>query len=172
MIKTEKKERINEEIRSKEVRLVGGEFNNVILSIEEALSKASNMRMDLVEISATSYPPICKIMDYTKLIYERKQKEKLQKQNNKKTKVKEIRMTYNTGDHDFEFKLRHAINFLKDGDKVRVYVMFNGREINYKEQGELILLKFIDALIDYGKIEALPKLDGKRLWVIISPKKS
>lgn len=171
MIKTEKKEKINEEIRSREVRVVGDKYNNAIMTIEQALTEASKMRLDLVEISSNSYPPICKIMDYTKLLYERKQREKLQKQNNKKTKVKEIRFTYNTGDHDFDFKLRHAISFLKDGDKVRAYVMFAGREINYKEQGEILLLKFLDALIDYGKPEALPKLDGKRMWVIISPKK-
>lgn len=164
-------DRINEEILAKEVRLVGENFNNEIFLTKDALAISKSMGLDLVEISANSFPPTCKIIDYGKLVYERKQKEKLQKQNNKKIKIKEIRLTYNTGDHDFNFKLNHAIEFLKDGDKVKVYVMFSGREIVYRDQGEIILLKFIDQLTPYGKIEDMPKLDGKRLWTIISPKK-
>lgn len=164
-------DRINEEITSREVRLVGENFNNEIFSTREALEISKSMGLDLVEISANSFPPTCKIIDYGKLIYERKQKDKLQKHNNKKIKVKEIRLTYNTGEHDFNFKLNHAIEFLKEGDKVKVYVMFSGREIVFKDQGEIILLKFIDQLISYGKIESMPKLDGKRLWTILSPKK-
>ena len=109
-------------------------------------------------------------MDYNKFLYEKKQRDKENQKNNKKTKLKEIRMTYNTGDHDFNFKLNHAINFLKDGDKVKAFIFFSGREINFRHIGELLLLKFIDNLKDYGKIDSMPKQDGPRLWVIISPK--
>ena len=129
------------------------------------------MALDLVEINPDSNPPICKVVDYGKLLYERKLKEKHQKQNSKKIKIKELRFTYNTGEHDFNFKLNHAINFLKEGNKVKAFVFFSGRELNYIDLGNIMLLKFVDALSEYGKAEALPKLEGKRLWVMVGPKK-
>jgi len=172
MNKKEAAERINKQIRGvDEVRVVGEGIETRIVSIQDALKIAEDMGLDLVEISPNIKPPICKVVDYGKLLYERKQKDKLQKQNNKKVKVKEIRLTYNTGEHDFNFKLRHAINFLQEGDKVKASVFFSGRENNYTEIGNLLLLRFIDSLSDYGKAEALPKMDGKRLWVMINPKK-
>lgn len=172
MNKKEASERINKQIRGiNEVRIVGEGIESRVVNFQEALKIAEDMALDLVEISPNVIPPICKIVDYGKLLYERKQKEKLQKQNNKKVKVKEIRLTYNTGDHDFRFKLNHAINFLKEGDKVKATVFFSGRENNYTEIGNLLLLKFVDSLLDYGKAESMPKMDGKRLWVMINPKK-
>jgi len=172
MNKKEATERINRQIRGvDEVRIVGEGIESRVVSIQEALSIAEKMELDLVEISPNAKPPICKIVDYGKLLYERKQKEKLQRQNNKKTKVKELRFTYNTGDHDFNFKLKHAINFLEEGNKVKALVFFSGREMNYIEMGNLLLLKFVNALSNYGKVEDMPKMDGRRLWVMISPKK-
>jgi translation initiation factor IF-3 len=168
----ESTERINREIRNvSEVRVVGEGIETRIVSIYEALKMAESMDMDLVEINPNSNPPICKIVDYSKLLYEKKQKEKLQKQNNKKIKIKELRFTYNTGEHDFNFKLNHAIEFLKEGNKVKAFVAFHGREQNYIEMGKLLLLKFISSLNLYGKAECLPKMEGKKLWVIVSPKK-
>jgi translation initiation factor IF-3 len=172
MNKKEAAERINKQIRGvSEVRIVGEGIESKVVKIQEALNIAEEMGLDLVEINSESNPPICKIVDYSKLLYERKQKEKLQKQNNKKIKIKELRFTYNTGEHDFNFKLNHAINFLKEGNKVKAFVFFSGRESNYVDLGNIMLLKFVDALEEYGKPESLPKLDGKRLWVIVSPKK-
>jgi len=172
MNKKEATERINKQIRGvTEVRIVGEGIESQVVSIQEAFRISDEMGLDLVEISPNAKPPICKIVDYGKLLYERKQKDKLQKQNNKKVKVKELRFTYNTGDHDFNFKLNHATNFLKEGNKVKAFVFFSGREQNYVEMGNLLLLKFVDALSEHGKPEALPKMDGRRLWVMISPKK-
>lgn len=172
MNKKETTERINKQIRGvTDVRIVGEGIESRVVNIHEALKIAEDMNLDLVEINPDSKPPVCKIVDYGKLLYERKQKDKLQKQNNKKVKVKELRFTYNTGDHDFNFKLRHAIEFLKEGDKVKASVFFSGREMNYIEMGNLLLLKFIQELNEYGKPEAMPKMDGKRLWVMVAPKK-
>lgn len=169
----EKSERINNEIRSETVRLVFSDGTQpLIINTREALQLARDKDLDLIEISPNASPPVVKIMNYNKFLYEKKQKEKDNLKNNKKTKLKEIRMTYNTGEHDFNFKLKHSIEFLKEGDKVKVFIFFAGREINFKSQGELLLLKFVNSLTDYGKIDNLPKLDGNRLWVIISPKKS
>lgn len=166
----EKSEKINHYILSPSVRLTFTDGTpSYITTTKEAIELAKKMEMDLIEISPTT-PPVCKIMDYNKFLYEKKQMKKRQEKNNKKIKLKEIRMTYNTGEHDFNFKLKHAINFLQDGDKVKVFIFFSGREINFRPQGELLLLKFIDQLKEYGKIENLPKLDGPRLWVIIQPK--
>lgn len=171
-MKKESTERINRQIRNvNEVRIVGEGIESRIVSIQEALRISEDMGLDLVEINPDSKPPICKVVDYGKFLYERKQKEKIQKQNSKKIKIKELRFTYNTGDHDFNFKLNHAINFLKEGNKVRAFVFFSGRETNYIDLGNILLLKFVDALSEHGKPESLPKLDGKRLWVMISPKK-
>lgn len=163
---------INKRIKTNIVRIVGDINPTSEISKNEAISIAEENGKDLILLSVTKDGVgICKIMEFSKFLYERKQKEKLQKQNNKKIKVKELRFTYNTADHDFNFKLNHAINFLKNGDKVKAFVFFSGREMNYIDIGKILLLKFIDALKDYGKVESLPKLDGRRLWVVITPKK-
>lgn len=165
-------ERINGQIKNVNmVRIVGEGIESKVVSLNEALKIAQDTCMDLVEINSNSNPPICKIVDYGKFQYEKKQKDKLQKQNSKKIKIKEIRFTYNTGDHDFDFKLNHAVNFLKDGNKVKAFVQFSGRESNYVNLGNIILLKFIDSLSEHGKPESLPKMEGKKLWVVINPKK-
>jgi len=129
------------------------------------------MGLDLVEISPSANPPVCKVIDYKKFLYEQKKKQKEIKAKTAKVVVKEIRFGPNTDDHDFNFKLNHAINFLKDGAKVKADVFFKGRSIIYKEQGEIILLRFADELSEYGKVEMLPKMEGKRMIIIISPKK-
>jgi len=153
------------------VRVVGSDVNNQIMPINEALKLAEEKGLDLVEISPDSSPPVCKLMDYSKFIYEQKKKQKEIKQKTAKVVVKELRFSPNTDDHDFEFKLKHAINFLQQGYKLKADVFFKGRSIMYKEQGELILLKLADMLEDYGKVEQLPKLEGKRMTILISPKK-
>jgi translation initiation factor IF-3 len=153
------------------VRVVGENIQTGIYSIREALDIADNLGLDLVEISPTADPPVCKVIDYKKFLYEQKKKQKEMKAKSAKVVVKEIRLGPNTDDHDFNFKLKHAMKFLQDGAKVKVDVFFRGRSIVYKEQGEIILLKFADALVDYGKPEMLPKLEGKRMMMIISPKK-
>jgi len=168
----EKTEKVNHQITSPSVRLVFTDgTQSYITTTQEAIKLAKSLEVDLIEISPLANPPVCKVMDYNKFLYEKKQTEKKNQKNNKKTKLKEIRMTYNTGEHDFNFKLKHAIEFLKEGDKVKAFIFYANREINFKSIGELLLLKFIDQLKEYGKIENLPKLDGNRLWVIISPKK-
>lgn len=128
------------------------------------------MSLDLVEISPKADPPVCKIIDYSKFKYEQKKKQKEIKARAQKTVVKEIRFGPNTDDHDFNFKTKHALNFLKDGAKVKAYVHFVGRTIVFKERGEILLLRFIQELEEYGKIEQMPKLEGKRMTVILSPK--
>jgi translation initiation factor IF-3 len=168
----EKSEKINHQITAQSVRLVFTDGTQpFIATIREAIQLAKENGVDLVEISPNANPPVCKIIDYSKFLYEKKKNDKKNDKNNKKSKLKEIRMTYNTGDHDFDFKLNHAIEFLKDGDKVKVFIFFSGREINFRDVGELLLLKFIDQLKEFGKIDNMPKLDGKRLWVIVQPKK-
>jgi translation initiation factor IF-3 len=135
------------------------------------LQKADELGLDLVEISPTANPPVCKIMDYKKFLYEQKKKQKEIKAKSAKIVVKEIRLGPNTDDHDFDFKLKHAIKFLQEGAKVKVDVFFKGRSIIYKDKGELILLRFAEALEKYGKVERLPKLEGKRMIMIVAPKK-
>ncbi len=132
---------------------------------------AEGQSLDLVEISPKADPPVCKIIDYSKFKYEQKKKQKEIKAKAQKTVIKEIRFGPNTDDHDFNFKLKHAINFLKEGAKVRAYVHFYGRTIVFKERGEILLLKFAQALEEYGKVEQLPKLERKRMYVIMAPKK-
>lgn len=132
---------------------------------------AKNLEMDLVEISPNVNPPVCKIMNYQKFLYEQKKKQKEMKAKNAKIVVKEIRLGPQTDDHDFNFKLKHAIRFLEEGNKVKVEVFFRGRTIVFKEQGETQLLKFAEALLEYGKPEMLPKLEGKKMMMIIAPKK-
>lgn len=132
---------------------------------------ADSLNLDLVEISPTANPPVCKIIDYQKFLYEQKKKQKEMKAKSSKIVVKEIRLGPQTDEHDFNFKLKHAVRFLQEGNKVKVEVLFRGRTIIYKDQGETQLLKFAEALLDYGKPEMLPKLEGKRMMMIIAPKK-
>jgi len=142
-----------------------------VLDIEKARSLAANEGLDLVEISPSASPPVCKIVDYSKFKYEQKKKQKESKQKAQKTVVKEIRFGPNTDDHDFNFKLKHAENFLKDGAKVKAYVHFVGRTIVFKERGELLLLKLAQSLEEIAKVDQLPKLEGKRMTIFLSPKK-
>ena len=142
-----------------------------VYALREALNMADQMDLDLVEISPNADPPVCKITDYSKFLYKQKKKQKEMKQKAVKVVVKEIRFGPHTDDHDFEFKMRHAEKFLKDGAKVKAYVFFKGRSILFKEQGEILLLKLATALEDLGTVEQMPKLEGKRMTMIISPKK-
>jgi len=153
------------------VRVVGDNMEPQILSLREALSLADSSELDLVEISPQANPPVCKVMDYQKFLYEQKKKQKEIKAKSAKVVVKEIRLGPHTDDHDFEFKVNHATKFLKEGCKVKVDVFFKGRMIVYKDQGELILLKFAQAVEEFGKPEQLPKLEGKRMIMILNPKK-
>ncbi len=162
--------RVNEKIRAPKVRVVGENVDVGVYPIEDALQMAKGMSLDLVEISPKADPPVCKIIDYSKFKYEQKKKQKEIKAKAQKTVVKEIRFGPNTDDHDFNFKTKHALNFLKDGAKVKAYVHFIGRTIVFKERGEILLLKFMQELEDYGKVEQMPKLEGKRMTVILSPK--
>ncbi len=145
--------------------------NNVVLTRDEALRMAEDMGLDLVEISPDANPPVCKIIDYQKFLYQLKRKLKEQKAKTAKTQVKEIRFGPQTDDHDFEFKLNHAKKFLSDGDKVRAYVFFKGRQILFQEQGKIMLLKFADQLEDYGKVDQMPFLEGKKMTILMSPAK-
>jgi len=150
---------------------VGDNVETGIYQLRDALKKAEELGLDLVEISPTASPPVCKIMDYKKFLYEQKKKQKEMKAKAAKVVVKEIRLGPNTDEHDFEFKVKHAIKFLQEGAKVKVDVFFKGRSIIYKDKGELILLRFAEAVEEYGKVEKLPKLEGKRMIMIITPKK-
>ncbi len=142
-----------------------------VLSIGEALSLADEMELDLVEISPNADPPVCKVVDYQKFLYQQKKKQKEIKANAAKIVVKEIRFGPNTDDHDYNFKLKHAINFLEEGAKVRAYVFFKGRSILFKDQGEKLLARFVADLDEYGKVDQTPRLEGKRMIIILSPKK-
>jgi len=161
---------INEDVQAHEVRIVGENIESKVCKTSEALAIAKSLNLDLVEISSESKPPVCKVVDFQKFLYEKKKKEKENKNSNKST-TKEIKLGPNIGDHDFEFKLKHAIEFLGRGHKVKAYMQFRGREITHKEQGEIVMLKFTQALEDHGKPEFLPKLEGKNLYVVITPKK-
>jgi translation initiation factor IF-3 len=141
------------------------------MGISDALNLADEMELDLVEISPQADPPVCKIVDYQKFLYQQKKKQKEIKANAAKIVVKEIRFGPNTDDHDYNFKLKHAINFLEEGAKVRAYVFFKGRSILFKDQGEKLLARFISDLEEYGKVDQLPRLEGKRMIIILSPKK-
>lgn len=170
-VKSEPEHRINELIRAPKVRVVGEGIEPGVYTLQEALRMAEEARLDLVEIASTADPPVCRIIDYKKFVYEQKRKQKEIKANASKVVVKEIRFGPQTDDHDFQFKLRNAIKFLEDGAKVKAYVFFRGRSILFAEQGELLLLKFANELEEYGKVESLPKLEGKRMIMIIGPKK-
>ena len=162
--------RTNHMIRVPEVRLVGENLEPGVYSVAEALKIAQSQDLDLVEISPGAKPPVCKIIDYNKFLYEEKKKKKEMKAKSKTSEVKEIRFTPNTDDHDFEFKVKHAEKFLGEGDKVKAHVQFKGRAIMFKERGELLLLKFADRLKDVGALEGLPKMEGKRMLVMFAPK--
>lgn len=175
--------RVNQQIRVPEVRLVGENIEEISAAIgreidpghihptRKVLAWADRMQLDLVEISPNAKPPVVRIVDFNKFLYEKKKKEKEIKAKAAKTVIKEIRFGPNTDDHDFDFKLRHAQNFLKDGAKVKAYVHFRGRTIVFKERGELLLLRFLKELEEYGSAEALPKMEGRRMIVMVSPKK-
>jgi translation initiation factor IF-3 len=170
-VKKEDPNKINEFITAPVVRVVGENIETGIYQLRDALAMADEQELDLVEISPKANPPVCKIIDYKKFLFEQKKKQKEMKAKTAKIIVKEIRLGPNIDDHDFNFKLKHAINFLQDGAKVKVDVFFKGRSIVYKEKGEYVLLKFAQELEDYGKVEQLPRLEGKRMIMIISPKK-
>jgi translation initiation factor IF-3 len=157
-------------IKAPEVRLVGENVEPGIYATADASKIAKEQELDLVEISPGANPPVCKIIDYNKFLYEEKKKKKEQKAKSKTSEVKEIRFTPNTDDHDFEFKVKHAEKFLSDGNKVKAHVQFKGRAIMFKERGELLLLKFADSLKDVGALEGLPKMEGKRMLVMFAPR--
>lgn len=170
--RSKEQHRINERIRVPEVRLVGDNVEQGVYSTKEALRMAANMELDLVEISPTAVPPVCRITDYQKFLYQQKKKQKEIKAKSVKVTVKEIRFGPQTDDHDYNFKLKHAINFLNEGAKVKAYVFFKGRSILFKEQGEVLLLRFANELEDYAKVEQLPIMEGKRMSIMLSPKKA
>ena len=164
--------RINERIRVREVRLVGDNVEQGVFPTSQALRIAEDLGLDLVEISPNAAPPVCKVTDYQKFLYQQKKRQKEQKAKSVKVVVKEISLGPQTDDHDYNFKLKHAIGFLQDGDKVKAYVFFKGRSILFKEQGEILLLRFANDLEDYAKVDQLPQLEGKRMIIMFSPKKT
>ena len=164
--------RINDRIRIPEVRIVGENITNGIYSITKALQMAEDMGLDLVEISPNANPPVCRITDYQKFLYQQKKRQKEQKAKSVKVIVKEIRFGPQTDDHDYNFKLRHAKSFLEEGAKVKAYVFFKGRSILFKEQGEVLLLRFANDLEDYGRVELMPVLEGKRMTIMLTPRKT
>ena len=164
--------RINEGITAREVRLVGDNVEQGVYSISAALAIAQDLELDLIEISPNAQPPVCRVLDYQKFLYQQRKRQKEQKQKATKVVVKEIRFGPQTDDHDYNFKLKHAISFLKDGFKVKAYVFFRGRSILFKEQGEVLLLRFANDLEEYGKVEMMPILEGKRMTIMISPLKT
>lgn len=170
-MKEEPAHRINRYIRVPQVRLVGDNIDNPgVFSTSDALKMADELDLDLVEISPKADPPVCKITDYQKFLYQQKKKQKEMKAKAVKVIVKEIRFGPNTDDHDYQFKLRHAEKFLSEGAKVKAFVFFKGRSILFKEQGEILLLRFAQDLEEIGKVEQLPKLEGKRMIMFIAPK--
>ncbi len=166
----EAEHRINQYIRVPQVRLVGDNVEAGIYNVQEALKIAQQQELDLVEISPTADPPVCKIIDYNKFLYDKKKKEKEIKAKSKATEIKEIRFTPNTDDHDFDFKAKHAEGFLKEGNKVKAYVQFKGRAIQFQDRGQLLLLKFAERLAEFGTLENMPKLEGRRMLAMIGPK--
>lgn len=166
----EAEHRINQYIRVPQVRLVGDNVEVGIYNTQDALRMAQEMQLDLVEISPQVDPPVCKIIDYNKFLYDKKKKEKEMKAKSKVSEVKEIRFTPNTDDHDFDFKAKHAEGFLKDGNKVKAYVQFKGRAIQFQERGQLLLLKFAERLAEVGILENMPKMEGRRMLAMFAPK--
>ena len=163
--------RINGQIRAKEVRIVGDNIESKVYPIAQALRIAEEHEADLVEISPTAQPPVCRVIEYSKFLYQLKKRQKEMKAKQVKTEVKEIRFGPQTDDHDFNFKKNHAISFLKDGNKVRAYVYFKGRSILFKEQGEVLLLRFANDLEEYAKVEMMPVLEKKKMTIVLAPKK-
>lgn len=167
----EAEHRINQQIRATEVRVVGEDVESAVYPIKEALKMAEDRGVDLVEISPDVKPPICRLVDYNKFLYEKKRREKERKAKAKQTEVKEIRFTPNTDDHDFEFKAKHAEKFLSDGHKVKCFVQFRGRSILFQDRGQLLLLKFAERLAEFGALESMPKMEGRRMFAMLTPKK-
>lgn len=163
--------RVNEQIRVKEVRIVGDGGSEVVPT-RQALDMARQQGVDLVEISPNANPPVCRLIDYSKFLYQQKKHQKEIKAKQVKVEVKEIRFGPQTDDHDYNFKLKHAKEFLEDGNKVRAYVFFRGRSILFKEQGEVLLLRFANDLEEYAKVEQLPRLEGKKMFLFLAPKKA
>ena len=162
--------RINEQIRVREVRIVGEDGSEVVPT-RKALDMARQNGVDLVEISPNAQPPVCRLIDYSKFLYQQKKHQKEMKQKQVKVEVKEIRFGPQTDEHDYQFKLKHAREFLNEGNKVRAYVFFRGRSILFKEQGEVLLLRFANDLEEVGKVEQMPKLEGKKMFLYLAPKK-
>ena len=162
---------INDEIRAREVRLVGDNVEQGIYPIDEALKIAEGLELDLILIAPQAEPPVCRVMDYQKFKFQQRKHAKEQKAKSTKLVVKEIRFGPQTDEHDYNFKLKHAIGFLKEGAKVKSYVFFKGRSILFKEQGEVLLLRFANDLEEYGKLDQMPVLEGKRMTIMLSPKK-
>lgn len=166
----EAEHRINHFIKAQQVRLVGDNVEVGIYSLQDALRQSQEQGLDLVEISPNVDPPVCKIIDYNKFLYDKKKKEKEMKAKSKASEVKEIRFTPNTDDHDFDFKAKHAIEFLKEGNKVKAYVQFKGRSIQFQDRGQLLLLKFAERLAEIGVLENMPKMEGRRMLAMFAPK--
>ena len=152
------------------MRVSGENIEGGVYDTRDAIKMAKDLEVDLVEITPNADPPVCRIIDYSKFLYEKKRKDKEQKSKQQKNVMKEIRFTPNTDDHDFEFKTKHAEKFLAEGAKVKAYVQFRGRSIVFKDRGELLLLKFVERLQDHGSLEALPRLEGNRMNIILNPK--
>ncbi|MBN09000.1 MAG: translation initiation factor IF-3 [Flavobacteriaceae bacterium] len=163
---------INEKIISNEVRLVGDNVKIGVYKLPQALQIAKELELDLVEISPKAVPPVCKILEYKKFLYEQKKREKSLKSRTSKVVIKEIRFGPQTDNHDYEFKKKHAEKFLKDGAKLKAFVFFKGRSIIFKEQGHILLLRLAQDLEEWGKVEQLPELEGKRMIMFIAPKKN
>ncbi|MBO4642934.1 MAG: translation initiation factor IF-3 [Bacteroidaceae bacterium] len=163
--------RVNDQIHVHEVRVVGDDIESTVLPTYKALQLAEQKGVDLVEISPNAQPPVCRLIDYSKFLYQQKKHQKEMKAKQAKIEIKEIRFGPQTDDHDYNFKLKHAQGFLQEGDKVKAYVFFKGRSILFKEQGEVLLLRFAADLEDYGKVEQMPQLEGKRMIMFIAPKK-
>ena len=163
--------RVNEQIRVRDVRVVG-ENGSSVMPTRQALELARQQGVDLVEISPNAQPPVCRLIDYSKFLYQQKKRAKELKAKQVKTEVKEIRFGPQTGENDYAFKLKHAKEFLEEGNKVRAYVFFKGRSILFKEQGEVLLLRFANGLEEYGKVEQMPLLEGKKMAIFIGPKKA
>ena len=164
--------RINEQIRVPEVRIVGDDIESSVMPIRQALQLAQDREVDLVEISPTAVPPVCRLIDYSKFLYQQKKRQKEMKAKQVKVEVKEIRFGPQTAEADYNFKLKHAVGFLNEGNKVKAYVFFKGRSIVFKEQGEVLLLRFANDLEELAKVESMPTLEGKRMSIILAPKKA
>lgn len=170
-LRKEPEHKINQYIKAPMVRVVGENVESGVMSIEAARQLAQELEVDLVEISPNAEPPVCRLVDYNKFLYEKKKKDKEQKAKAKQSEVKEIRFTPNTDEHDFDFKAKHAERFLQEGNKVKCFVQFKGRAILFKDRGELLLLKFAERLTEFGSLESMPKMEGRRMLAIFTPKK-